>query len=85
MPSVGAASIALSCREARQMAICAFRPLLVNAVGRKTGHAGHTGLIITSLHAAKDAAIAMLSSVPARLDCIKETTAQFTKARALVS
>ena len=56
------------------------RPLLLNAVGRKTEHAGQTRLIITSLHVAKDAAIAMLTSVHALLDRIKETTAQLTKA-----
>ena len=56
------------------------RPLLLNAVGRKTEHAGHTSLIITSLHVAKDAAIAMLTSVQALLNRIKETTAQWAKA-----
>ena len=57
------------------------RPLLLNAVGRKTEHAGQTSLIITSLHVAKDAAIAMLTSVHALLNRIKEATAQLAKER----
>ena len=65
--------------KARREAITS-RPLLLNAVGRKTEHAGQTSLIITSLHVAKDAAIAMLTSVHALLNRIKETTAQLAKA-----
>ena len=64
---------------ARREAITS-RPLLLNAVGRKTEHAGQTSLIFTSLHVAKDAAIAMLTSVHALLNRIKETTAQLAKA-----
>ena len=65
--------------KARREAITS-RPLLLNAVGRKTEHAGQTSLIITSLHVAKDAAIAMLTSVHALLSRIKETTSQLAKA-----
>ena len=39
-----------------------------------------TSLIITSLHVAKNAAFAMLTSVHALLSRIKETTSQLTQA-----
>ena len=65
--------------KARREAITSL-PLLLSEVGRKTEHAGQTSLIITSLHVAKDAAIAMLTSVYALLGRIKEATSQLAQA-----
>ena len=61
--------------KARREAITS-RPMLLNAVGRQTEHAGQRHLLITSMHVAKEAVVLMLTHVHALLGRIKACAAQ---------
>ncbi len=61
--------------KARREAITS-RPMLLNAVGRQTEHAGQRHLLITSMHVAKEAVVLMLTNVHELLRRIKATAAQ---------
>ena len=61
--------------KARREAITS-RPMLLNAVGRQTVHAGQTHLLITSMHVAKEAVVLMLTNVHELLGRIKASAAQ---------
>ena len=66
--------------KARREAITS-RPMLLNAVGRQTEHAGQRHLLITSMHVAKEAVVLMLTNVHELLGRIKATAAQLLNAQ----
>lgn len=61
--------------SARREAITS-RPMLLNAVGRQTEHAGQRHLLITSMHVAKESIVLMLTNVHALVGRIKASAAQ---------